>query len=163
MEAMHAIIVFCATYLIALPVAVIAYVEIRQLQRRSYELLVIVLLVSIVGLLLAKLASSLVTDPRPFVYGNMKALVSSGMDNGFPSDHTLLSSLLAVIGWHYSKKLGLGLGVVAAVVGWGRVAAHVHHLQDILASMIIAVLAYIIVLGLYRLARTNRRPPEPAN
>jgi len=150
---MHNVIVFCASYLIILPVLVVIYIEIKTIAKHNYELLAIAILVSVIGLLLAKLGSALISDPRPFVYGPAKAMVSSGLDNGFPSDHTLLSSILAVVGWHYSKKLGIGLALLAAVIGWARVAAHVHHLKDILGAMVIAVVAYIIATVLYKVFR----------
>ena len=156
---MHALIVFCAQYLIVLPVLVVAFVEFIAVRRSRYDMVIVGVLVSIFGLLLAKLGAQMIHDARPFVSDGTAALVSSAHDNGFPSDHTLLASLMAVIGWHADRRLGAGLAVVAGLVGWGRVAAHVHHLPDIIGAMIVAVLSYVlarICLRLYYLHSPRR-------
>ena len=154
---MHTLIIFCATYLIILPVLVQIYVEVRALQRRNYAFVVTTLLAAVLALVLAKLGSHVLSDPRPFVHDGTAALVSSARDNGFPSDHTLLASVAACIGWHYSRKYGVVLGLVALAIAWGRVAGHVHHLKDVVGSMIFAVIGYGLARALYELYR-RRRP-----
>jgi undecaprenyl-diphosphatase len=39
---------------------------------------------------------------------------------------------------------GAVLGLGAAAIGWARVAAHVHHLQDVLAGLALGVLAAVL-------------------
>ncbi len=153
---MHALIVICATYLILLPVVAVIYMEGRALQRHNYAFVGVTILAAVLALVLAKLGSHLLSDPRPFVHDGTAALVSSAKDNGFPSDHTLLASVAACIGWHYSKKYGVVLGLVAIAVAWGRVAGHVHHLKDVIGSMIFAAAGYGISLALYAVYRRRQ-------
>jgi membrane-associated phospholipid phosphatase len=157
---MHTLIIFCAKYLILAPVLVVIYLEGRSLVRRQYELVMFGIGVAILAFVLAKLGSHLISDPRPYVHDGTAALVSSAKDNGFPSDHTLLASVAAVIGWHYSRKVGLVLAVIAIAVGWGRVAAHVHHLEDVVGSMVCALLGYLLTVAAFRYYR-SRRPGTP--
>jgi undecaprenyl-diphosphatase len=65
-------------------------------------------------------------------------------DNGFPSDHTLLATAIAFAIFHFNKKLGLFLFLLAVLVGVARILAGVHHAADIAGSLIIAGLVYLI-------------------
>jgi membrane-associated phospholipid phosphatase len=132
--------------------------EARALQHRNYGFVVVSLLTAVLAFVLAKLGSHVISDPRPFFHDGTAALVASAKDNGFPSDHTLLASVAACIGWHYRKRYGIGLGVVAILVAWGRVAAHVHHLTDVVGAMVFAVLGYLLALVAWRLYRSRQHP-----
>jgi membrane-associated phospholipid phosphatase len=55
---------------------------------------------------------------------------------------------LAFVVLYYSKKWGIFLLVVAALIGWARVAAHVHHAVDIIGSFVITAIVYLAVLKL---------------
>lgn len=57
-------------------------------------------------------------------------------DNGFPSDHTLLSSSIAVTIFSAHKKLGLVLFVLVLLDGLSRVIGHIHSLIDIIGSVV---------------------------
>ncbi|MDB5161263.1 MAG: YwoA, partial [Candidatus Saccharibacteria bacterium] len=80
--------------------------------------------------------------------------------NGFPSDHTLFAAVVAFGVLRFSKKLGIGLLIVTLLVGWGRVAAHVHHLVDIVGAIVAAALAYFIVLRLLPRLQTARKSSQ---
>lgn len=95
--------------------------------------------------IVARLASLVYFDPRPFVVGHFTPLVAHSADNGFPSDHTLLAGALMALVWPYARRLGLVLAVLAVLVGLARVYVGVHHLIDIAGSLIIASLvAYLV-------------------
>lgn len=86
-------------------------------------------------------AGHLHTDPRPFVSDGTPALFAHPADNGFPSDHSAAAALLATLVARHRRVLGALLAVGAGVVAWARVAAHVHHLQDVVAGLAVGLLA----------------------
>ncbi len=93
----------------------------------------------------AKIASCFYFDPRPFAAGHFQPLVPHIADNGFPSDHTLLSCAIASILFVYNKKLGVLAWVIAFFVGLSRVNAGLHHWIDVLGSALIAILVMALV------------------
>ena len=94
-------------------------------------------------MLLAILGSYLFNNPRPFISDEVTPLFSSGLDNGFPSDHTLLAALLSFAALVYSRRLGVALLILAFIIGWARVAGGVHHGIDVLGSFAIAGVAVL--------------------
>ncbi|MEP6816647.1 MAG: phosphatase PAP2 family protein [Marmoricola sp.] len=115
---------------------------------------VVAMLVVAVGV---KVAGALHTDPRPFVVNpSLKPLFAHPADNGFPSDHTALTSAVALVVLLHRRWAGLALLVVSLAIGASRVAAHVHHTQDIVAGLVIgAVAALIAALG-WRVVESRR-------
>ena len=95
--------------------------------------------------LLSLVAAKLYYDPRPFVVGHFTPLVAHGFDNGFPSDHALLSVAVACIVWRYNHVLGIVLFNFALVVGLSRVYVGVHHLFDIFGAVVIAIASALLV------------------
>jgi membrane-associated phospholipid phosphatase len=109
---------------------------------------------------LPKIVASKASDGTPPLFAH------SGDPNGFPSDHTLLASFLAFGVYRYSKKAGYALMVVAVLIGWARVAAHVHHAVDIIGSIAVTALAYLIVTKLlanHKVASTLKLRSESAH
>jgi undecaprenyl-diphosphatase len=94
--------------------------------------------------LLGRLASFLISSPRPFVVENIQPLIAHIPDNGFPSEHTLLVATISALVYTEHKTLGLILGVLALSVGVARVQANVHHGIDIAGSIAIAVASVCI-------------------
>ena len=60
-------------------------------------------------------------------------------DNGFPSDHTALATAISVVVWQYRRRVAWAMVVLSVLIGAARVAAHVHHTQDIVAALIIGL------------------------
>jgi membrane-associated phospholipid phosphatase len=104
-------------------------------------------------------AAHLHSDPRPFVSDGSRALFAHPADNGFPSDHSAAAALLATVVARSRRVAGALLGAGAVVVAWARVAAHVHHAQDVVAGLGIGVLAGLvgILLAPALLAPLDRR------
>jgi undecaprenyl-diphosphatase len=141
---MNFIITSCAKYLFVL-VAVVAFIYwLRLTKRQKIEIVVFGLIAVVSAYLLAKLGGALFYNARPFVSDHIVSLFPYVADNGFPSDHTLFSAVIAVTVYTVSKKWGLLLGGLAILVGISRVLAHVHHPIDIIGSIIFAILAGLI-------------------
>ena len=137
---MHEIVIIVAKYFIALAVLVTVVVWLKASRPEKKRFIVLALLGAIFSLVLAKVASKLYYDPRPFVTGHFTPYFSHSNDNGFPSDHTLLASFLAFTVWRFSRKAGIALLIIAILIGLSRVVAGVHHLLDIAGSLAFAFL-----------------------
>lgn len=146
---MDSLIIFGAKYLIVVPVLVALYLAYRLDKTERMRFILLVILGGILSFALAKVATHLVTSPRPFVADGVTPLVSSAHDNGFPSDHTLLAAFLAYACLLFSRKLGIALLVIAILVAASRVLAGVHHGIDVIGSFGVALIgtaiAYLIV------------------
>jgi undecaprenyl-diphosphatase len=87
-------------------------------------------------------AAALHTDPRPFVHDpHSHPLFAHVADNGFPSDHSVAAAMVAALVFAYRRVLGLVLAAGAGLVAVARVAAHVHHAQDVVAGLALGALA----------------------
>jgi undecaprenyl-diphosphatase len=108
--------------------------------------------IAIVSYIISRIAGALYFDPRPFVVGHFIPLIAHAADNGFPSDHVLLTGALAMIVWFYNKKLSIVLWVLALLIGWARVYVGIHHTADIVGSIVIV----LAVGGAYALLEKYR-------
>lgn len=94
------------------------------------------------------LAGHVHTDPRPFVHDPHSApLFPHAADNGFPSDHSAAAGLLTVLVVRYQRVVGALIGVGAVLIAWARVAAHVHHAQDVVAGLLIGAVAGVLAMA----------------
>lgn len=155
---MHELVIIVAKYFVFLSIllALWAFVRLPRAFRKEFVLFGIV--GGVLTLLFAMLGSHVFYDPRPFVVGHFTPYFSHGNDNGFPSDHTLLASFLAFFIWHYSRKLGTALFVLAIMIGLARVQAGVHHLIDIVGSFVFSAIgvgaAYFITQHFVKLSKS---------
>jgi undecaprenyl-diphosphatase len=99
------------------------------------------------------IAGSLHVDPRPFVQDpSTAALFPHQADNGFPSDHAAAAGLLTALVVRHRRALGVLVGIGAVLVAAARVAAHVHHVQDVVAGLLLGVVAGVVAILLTRIA-----------
>lgn len=136
---MNLLIILIAQYLYILPLIYFAIVLIFSRLRKS--LIILTLLAFSIDFLLAKLLGFVISSPRPFVTEHVHPLIAHVADNGFPSDHTLLTMTIAAIIFTINKKFGIIMGVLAVIVGTSRILAHIHHPIDVLGAIIIAILS----------------------
>jgi len=145
---MNSLIIFGAKYLVYLIIAVAGIYFLIQPRDRQKQLALFGLFSLPLTYLIAKIADWLYYNPRPFISEHITPLFTHSADNGFPSDHTLISAALAVVIFTHNKKLGTILMILAILVGVSRVAAGVHHLIDIVASLLIAIIVGAVVYNL---------------
>lgn len=105
---------------------------------------------------LAKISSHFYFDARPFVVGHFIPLVSHSADNGFPSDHVLLTSAIAVLFYPFSKKTSYLLLLLAGFVAVSRVYVGVHHTIDVLGSFAISITVIFLVYVFIQYIRRTR-------
>jgi len=142
---MDAFITFCAQYLIVVPILATGYLLYSLDTKTRKQYLILLVGGGALTMLLATAGAYLFENPRPFIGDGVTPLFSSSLDNGFPSDHTLLAVYLAFAALIYSQSLGILLLAVAVVVGWARVAGGVHHGIDVVGSVFFAGAAVLTV------------------
>jgi undecaprenyl-diphosphatase len=156
---MHTVIVWTAQYLLWVMAVAFAMVWLFAENRRGR---IVLAAASIVGVVLMVvflyIAKSVHHDPRPFVENpHVTPLFGHSRDDGFPSDHSLAAGLLAILIFIRHRLLGLLFIAAAVAIAWARVAAHVHHLQDVVAGLLLgglaAVLAHLLTVALASRAR----------
>lgn len=107
-----------------------------------------VLGLGVVGVLIV-IAAALHTDPRPFVENpSVHPLFAHAADNGFPSDHCAMAGLLTALAWRLWAIAGGVVAVGAGLVAAARVVAHVHHVQDVIAGVLLGALAGLVAIAI---------------
>ena len=139
---MNNLIIFGAKYLIYMLLLGAAFYFFTLEKKRRKELLIFAAIVLPSAYVLAKISALLYWDPRPFVVGGFVPLIPHAPDNGFPSDHTLLVSAVALVVFAFNKKVGSAFLLLALVVGFSRVLAGVHHAVDVFGSLVFAAIAF---------------------
>jgi len=133
-------LIFSAEYLIyGIVITVVLYFTFSFSPKERTRFILFGLLSGTIVFVLAQIAGRLYFDPRPFIIGHFIPPVSYVPDNGFPSDHTLVSATLASLVYPFRKKVGIALWLCALLVGISRIAVGVHHPVDILASIAIVL------------------------
>ena len=122
---------------------------------------------AVLGLVLALgfivTAAHLHDDPRPFVVNpRLHPLISHSADNGFPSDHSAAAGLIAALVWFRHRWIGLLLAVAAVVLAAARVAAHVHHVQDVAVGLALGALAATVATLAVEYGFSRLRPGATA-
>lgn len=159
---MNHIIIYIAEYLYLVVLLVAAVFFFKQPRKIQKSMVICGVIVAPLSYILAKIGGALYYDARPFVVGHFIPLIPHAPDNGFPSDHMLLVSAIAMIVTFYNKKIGAVLWAFALLVGIARVAAGVHHVTDILGSVIFVLLAaavYYFAVGKKQIER-DKNPLE---
>ena len=136
---MDQFLIFGAAYLFLVIIAVGAVAFFFSRFKKKLLLLAAVSLP--LSYILAKILGYFVISPRPAFADHVMPLISVASDNGFPSDHTLLSMTIALIVFAYHKKIGALLIFLATVVGVCRVLVHAHHWIDVVGSVGISIAA----------------------
>jgi undecaprenyl-diphosphatase len=142
---MTTLIIIGAKYFIILsPIIVGLYIlrVPRELRRRVVIFFALSLPITYI---LSLVADSLYYNPRPFVIGGFEPLIPHADENGFPSNHALLTAALASGLSFFNRRWASLLWVIFGVVAFSRVYAGVHHSIDVLASALIALFVATVV------------------
>lgn len=141
---MDAFVVFVARYLIILSPLILLHVIWMLPQKERVRFVFLTIFSLGLAYLFAKAGSQLYDNPRPFMIGEFEPLIPHGVENGFPSIHTLFATTVALIALTKHRLLGATLLVVAIAVGVARVFGDVHHVIDIVGGFGIALVAVIV-------------------
>lgn len=151
---MDNIIIFCAQYLFLFVIAGICIAWLQTTKNLKVQFIVATLIAGAIAIILSRIAGKFYYDPRPFVTQHVKPLIAHQTDNGFPSDHALLTGTLTAITYFFNKKVALGMLVLTVIIGVARVLAKVHSPLDIGAGWLIgivgAVAGYYLTLWIFK-------------
>jgi len=138
------LIILCAKYLVYfLVVFSLIYFLLQEKSKKKKMLLFSIFTLPTV-FLVAKIMSSLYYSPRPFVAHHFTPLISHAANNGFPSDHALLSFALASIIFIFNKKLGVALFLAGVIIGVSRIYAGIHSPIDVVGSFLISAVVSLL-------------------
>jgi len=140
---MDTIIRFCAQDLFLLVVAGAVAVAWILPKANRLKFVMTVVLACIIAFVISRIASKLYYDPRPFITQHITPLISHAADNGFPSDHALLTMTLTAAVYFFNRKIAAGMLVLTIIVGWARIAAKVHSPLDIIGAWLIGIVAAV--------------------
>jgi len=152
------IFTFGAKYLHLLVIFIAVVWFLIQPKPRKKEILIIAFISLLLVLVIAKIASHLYYNPRPFVIEHFKPLIFHTADNGFPSHHALLVSVIAAIIFVFSRRAGFVLWILALFVGFSRVFAGLHHLIDIIGSMLISIISVTLIYFFVKYLKKLKNP-----
>lgn len=140
---MHIILLFIVKYLYLIVILVAGLYWLTVPRDEKLRVAVFGIVCALVSLALVKLGATFFYDPRPFVNHAVTPLYPHKADNGFPSDHTVLTAFIALTIYSSSKRLGLFLLALAILIGVGRVIGNIHSPIDILGSLIFALIGAV--------------------
>lgn len=126
--------VFFASYLYLVQVALALIYFLLQQRPRQLEMIAFGVVYFPLVFLLAEGVGLFYFDPRPFVVEHFTPLIPHVPDNGFPSDHALLTSAVATAALFFDWPMGLILWLLALLVGAARVYVGLHHPIDVLGA-----------------------------
>ncbi|TSC54609.1 MAG: Bacitracin transport permease protein BCRC [Parcubacteria group bacterium LiPW_30] len=114
-------------------------------KKRGVQEVLMMVGVAILAWFLAHYFKGVFDTQRPFVaIPGVSQLFPQEADGAFPSGHATFFSALAVMMWFYHRRIALSLGVVAIIVGLGRVISGVHFPIDILGGYVLGFLISVI-------------------
>ncbi|MFH0857617.1 MAG: phosphatase PAP2 family protein [Candidatus Magasanikbacteria bacterium] len=143
-------ILFCAKYLVFLMfIFGIFYVYTLPESFQAY-LLSYATIMFTVGICISWTVAYLWKNPRPVVeYPNIKRLLKTlGTWKSFPSDHTFMATLMALLLWEFGAPTYfvwfLILGVIG--VGFGRIYVGAHYPRDVAGGIVLGFLMFFLVI-----------------
>ena len=135
---MDTFFIICAKYFIAVPFLFAAIWFLLQDRSLQIKIVLFGLACAVVSYGVALIAQQLYFDPRPFVVGHFTPLITHDTENGFPSDHVLLISVLSAVITVFNKKLSVLFWMITLLIAVARVYVGVHHIIDVIGSIFIA-------------------------
>lgn len=148
---MDSLIVFVAKYFLYISIIIVGVYWLRASTNDKFSLAWKLIGGGVLALAMARVGGHFYYDTRPFVAHHIKPLFAHAADNGFPSDHALLTSFLGFSMIPYSRRVATALLINAVLVGWARVAAHVHSPIDIIGSFVFAGVSAAIIVWIDRI------------
>ena len=152
--------IFAANYLwyVIIGITVVYFLTLSRPEQK--RMLIFAALVLPLVYLFSLLGGALYYDARPFVVEHFNPLIPHKPSNGFPSDHVLWSAATAATIFPSNKYVSLILWLLTILVGASRVHVGVHHLMDVVGSILTAIVVASIVYLIIRRTKMFRGVTE---
>ena len=137
-------IFFSYIFVYILPLILIAWIILKG-NRKMFSFSVL-FLSSFFVLFISELIKITTNIARPVIMNPI--IVESG--SSFPSQHSAVTMVLAVVIYSINKKLGIFLFVMSLLVGLSRIILGVHFPVDVLAGWVLGVLIGFIFIKLFK-------------
>ncbi len=108
-------------------------------RERNQKAVVSMILAVLLANLLVKLCNLVYVRPRPFSVQEVNLLFYRPSDSSLPSNAAAVGFAFAGVGWQRDRRLGVVMGVLAALFGFARVYCGVHYPLDIVAGALTGV------------------------
>lgn len=126
---------------------------VKHLREQAIHTIITIFVASAVTLFLKEIFNI----PRPYVTHGLEAMAGySVRTDSLPSLHTTIAFALATIVTLHNRRLGILLFILAACIGFGRIAANVHYPLDIFVGAILGSLVAILIENL-RIPKHKKR------
>lgn len=143
---MDLIIIFSAEYLGYILLAVFLILFFKN---RNKSFLFIPLISALVSrFIFTEIIRFFYFRPRPFIGGNVQALIEPIQSASFPSGHAAFFFALSAGVYFFNKKAGLWFFIISFVIGLARVFAGVHYFSDILGGFAVGVFSFWLINSL---------------
>ena len=147
---MDSLFIFCGQYLYLLVFLIAFWFFIKQPLQTKINIVFIGFFCALLSYLVALLAGHLYYNPRPFVEGHFTPLIAHDTENGFPSDHVLMISVISIVIFIFNKGYGALTFLVTLIVAYARVYVGVHHYIDVVASILITWVVTFLFYLIYQ-------------
>lgn len=137
---LDSLMVFGAEYVIFMMIFLALFLSFRKGVKDKKILLLIILSLGVAFILL-KTFGKIIDYPRPFVQFPIQPLISHSADDSFPSDHTIILSVIAFSYFYYRSKYTLIFMMGMAVTGLARIFVGVHFPLDIVGGIVLGYCA----------------------
>lgn len=108
------------------------------------DLLMEMIIKPMLAFFLVTILRKLINRPRPYESMNIQPLVDHKSGESFPSRHAVSAMIIALMCFKVHIDLGIFALVIAILICSSRILAGVHHISDVLVSIMIAVIIYLI-------------------
>ncbi len=125
--------------------------------KRSREQTIHIIVTVFIASALALILKELFNIPRPYIVQGLEAMAGYSVRTAsLPSLHTTVAFALATIMTLHNRRLGIVLFLIAALIGFGRIAANVHYPIDIFTGAILGSVVALFVENL-RIPKHRKR------
>ena len=149
--------IFFAKYLVYIFVLIIIIMWFTNKKNKNITLYTFY--ATTLGLIINYLITLFYFHPRPFMINLGTQLINHSIGTSLPSDHTtvLLSIAFMLIYFKNTKKLGITLSIFGLLGGIARIFCGIHFPLDIIASIVVSLIAtYIVYRLITKLKKINK-------
>lgn len=108
------------------------------------SLLIEMIMKPLIAFMFVTVLRKIINRPRPYENMNLQSLVGHKSGESFPSRHAVSAIIIALMCFQLNFYLGVFALIIAILICASRILAGVHHISDVLVSIVIAVIIYLI-------------------